>query len=433
MNPFPMVMAMFRHNRLPLAFFVVLMAFSVALGVAVTSQERAFRQGSARAADKFDLLVGAPGSQFDLVLSAVYLRVSSMELLSPEVLAELLEEEQADWVAPMAFGDSHAGYQIIGTTQDLVSHLSPEWAEGRGFEEEAEAVIGANVSMGIGEGFRAAHGGPGFEDHMHVHDLTVVGRMQSTHTPWDDAIIVPVEHSWESHDLPNGHAPEADEDHDHGTGHEDDHADGDHEHDEHEEADHDHEHEHAEIGPPFDPDYLPGVPAVIVKPSNVAAAYGLRQKYRTERSQALFPAEILVQLYALMGDARGIMNLIALATQILVVAAILSGLMVVLQLYAKKLAILRALGATRSYVILVAWTYLTALVAVGSVAGIGLGYAAARIVSAALTQATGFDIVATLTFEELGLVLGLLGLAALLAVVPALILFNRPISDALRA
>lgn len=404
MNPLPMVAAMFRHNRLPLVFFVILMAFSVALGVAITSQERAFRQGSARAADKFDLLVGAPGSQFDLVLSAVYLRVSSMELLNPAVLAELFSEPQAEWVAPMAFGDSHAGHQIIGTTIDLVGHLSPELAEGRLFAAEAEAVLGANVGMAIGETFHAAHGGPGFEEHMHVHDLKVVGRMAPTHTPWDDAIIVPVEHSWESHALPNGHAPAAD-----GV-----------------------EGGSVQIGPPFDPEYLPGVPAVIVKPANLAAAYGLRQNYRTDRSQALFPAEILVQLYALMGDARGIMNMIALATQILVVAAILSGLMVVLQLYSGLLAILRALGATRNYVILVAWTYLNTLVFLGSLLGIAIGYGAARLVSAHLARTTGFEIAATLTLEELALVLGLLALAAVLAILPALYLFNRPVSDALR-
>ena len=42
---------------------VVLIALSVALSVTVTLQERAVRLGSARAAEKFDLLVGAAGSE----------------------------------------------------------------------------------------------------------------------------------------------------------------------------------------------------------------------------------------------------------------------------------------------------------------------------------------------------------------------------------
>ncbi len=42
---------------------VLLVALATALGVTVTLQERALRLGSARAADKFDLVIGAAGSE----------------------------------------------------------------------------------------------------------------------------------------------------------------------------------------------------------------------------------------------------------------------------------------------------------------------------------------------------------------------------------
>lgn len=41
---------------------VLLVALATALGVSVVLQERALRLGSARAADKFDLVIGAGGS-----------------------------------------------------------------------------------------------------------------------------------------------------------------------------------------------------------------------------------------------------------------------------------------------------------------------------------------------------------------------------------
>ncbi|MCS6760539.1 MAG: hypothetical protein MO852_17615 [Candidatus Devosia euplotis] len=110
----------------------------------------------------------------------------------------------------------------------------------------------------------------------------------------------------------------------------------------------------------------------MVKPANVAAAYGLRTLYRTNSIQVVFPAEILVQLYAVPGDARAIMSFVALATQILVVAAILSGLMVILQLFRIRFAVLQALGATRGYVFLVAWAYVTILIVSGAVLGLVL-------------------------------------------------------------
>ena len=66
---------------------VVLIALSVALSVTVTLQERAVRLGSARAAEKFDLLVGAAGSETQLALSAVFLQPSPLPLMSGGVLA----------------------------------------------------------------------------------------------------------------------------------------------------------------------------------------------------------------------------------------------------------------------------------------------------------------------------------------------------------
>jgi putative ABC transport system permease protein len=80
MNPFPIVVALFRRNRATVLLFVCLVMLAVALGVAVSAQERALRQGSARAADRFDLIVGAPGSQTELLMNIVYLQPSAVEL-----------------------------------------------------------------------------------------------------------------------------------------------------------------------------------------------------------------------------------------------------------------------------------------------------------------------------------------------------------------
>ena len=62
MNPLPMVWADLKAMRLGGLIAVGLIALAVALGVAVGAQERALRQASARAADDFPLVIGAPGS-----------------------------------------------------------------------------------------------------------------------------------------------------------------------------------------------------------------------------------------------------------------------------------------------------------------------------------------------------------------------------------
>jgi putative ABC transport system permease protein len=410
MNPFPIVTALFRRNRATVLLFVCLVTIAVALGIAVSAQERALRQGSARAADRFDLIVGAPGSQTELLMNIVYLQPSATELLKPEVLARLLAEPRTDFIAPIGYGDSVDGFSVVGTTAEFVAHLSGALGEGRLFETETEAVVGAASPFRLGQTIEPVHGHGeaglgalegGHDDHdgvTHHVDLTVVGRMAATGTPWDTAIIVPVEQVWHVHGLPTGHAP------------------GD-----------------ERIGPPFAADHLPGVPAVVVKPDTVPAAYGLRSAYRTQDSTAFFPAEVLVQLYAVLGDVRSVLDIMALTTQLLVVAAIMAGLMALIQLQRERFAVLRALGAPRSYIFLVVWTGITLMVTAGAILGLGLGYAVAHMLSLVITERTGVAVSATIGRPELLLAATLVGLGGLAALVPAALVHRRPVVDLLRS
>ena len=60
MNPWPMVGADLIGMRWTAMVVVMLIGLAVAIGVAVGAQERALREGTARAADDFDLVIGAP-------------------------------------------------------------------------------------------------------------------------------------------------------------------------------------------------------------------------------------------------------------------------------------------------------------------------------------------------------------------------------------
>lgn len=403
MNPLPLVLAMLARNRMTSLLFVALITLAVALGIAISAQERALRQGSARAADRFDLVVAAPGSLTDVLFSVVYLRPSAVELLSPAVFSRLLAEPKAEIVAPIGFGDNLDGAPVVGTTAPFALHLSGGGlAEGRVFERLDEAVVGALSPHPIGAELQVSHGhgAASPEDEaggLHGQKLRVVGRMQPTGTPWDGAVVTPIEFNWYVHGL--------------GTGH----ADGD-----------------THIGPPFEAGKLPGMPAVIVKPQTVPAAYGLRNAYRTADSTAFFPAEVLVELYALMGDVRRIMGTLTLATQVLVIAAILAGILALLDLQRQRFAVLRALGASRLFIFLTVWSYVTLLIAAGALGGLLLGWGVAGIISHFLAEASGVAMQATIGGAEFRLVGALLVVGALLAAVPAMLIYRRPVIDALR-
>ncbi|BDA86215.1 membrane protein [Aureimonas sp. SA4125] len=397
MNPFPIVKTLYDSNRATILLFIGLVALAVALGVAVSAQERALRQGSARAADRFDLIVAAPGSQTDILMNVVYLQPSAVELLAPETVARLLAEPKATLAAPIAFGDSVAGFSVVGTTAAFVDRLSGPLAEGRSFAAETEAVVGFASPYPMGATLRPAHGHGAAAEGPHDSRLMVVGRMARTGTPWDTAIVVPVEQNWRVHGLPTGHPPGE-----------------------------------TRIGPPFDSAFLPGVPAVVLSPDTVPSAYGLRSAYRSEVTTAFFPAEVLVQLYAVLGDMRSVMDILTFTTQLLVVAAILAGLMALIQLQTERLAVLRALGASRWYIFAVVWTGVTAMIAIGSVIGILIGYGLAQILSIVITRETGIAMTPTLGKPELILAALVVAVGGLVALLPAALLHRRPLAETLR-
>jgi putative ABC transport system permease protein len=92
MNPLPLIRAALVRHRFSALAFVFLVAAGVSLSVAVVSQERALKQGSTLAADRFDLIVAPPGSRTDALLSGVFLRPSSSQLLAPALSAALLND-----------------------------------------------------------------------------------------------------------------------------------------------------------------------------------------------------------------------------------------------------------------------------------------------------------------------------------------------------
>ncbi len=314
-RPFGLVGAMLWRFRWTNLLFVVLIAASIGIGVGLIAQERGLRQGTARAADRFDLVVAAPGSEITAMLAAVYLQPSDMPLLGGDIYAEIANDPRVAIAAPIAFGDSFEGAPVVGTTPQFVTHLGGTLADGRLFAAMGEAVAGANAPVNVGDEFSPAHGmtEPGHEDEAghhdeaseagdgdeeedghHVHEgvhYDVVGRMAPTGSPWDRAILVPVEAVWDVHGLATGHAPGWD----------------------------------GSVGPPFDPAYFAGTPAIMVRAEALWANYALKSEFSRDDAMAFFPGTVLSQLHGLLGDVRQAMSILAVVTEILVTAGVLAG------------------------------------------------------------------------------------------------------------
>lgn len=413
----------------------LLVALSTALSMTVTLQERALRLGSARAADKFDLVIGTAGSETQLVLSSVFLQPAPLPLLPGSTLATLQADPRVAWAAPVAFGDSFAGYPIVGTTTQAIAATTPGFSTGAMFAREGQAVIGAGVKLNVGDTVKPMHGTAAEGGHTHGElAYHVVGKLMPTGTAWDRAIMVPVQAVWHIHGLGDDHA---DGDHDHDVaeaGH--DHDDAEH-HDDHP-GDHDEDHEHhgsidpdAPLNETFDA-HDPGVPAILVKPKTIAAAYKLRQDYRNDRTLGVFPGEVLTKLYATLGDVKKVLSVVAIGAQALVAGALLLVTVIHIGQRRKQIGALRAFGAPRLSVFLIVWLELFVVVVIGIGFGVCLGYASALGISHAVQGQSGFDLPIEFARQDVWQVIAMLGFAAVLSSLPAWLAYRQSPVAALR-
>ena len=417
MNPIPLAITELRRHLLGAVAIVMLIAVAVAFGIAVTSSERALRESSARAADRFDLVIGAPGSATQLVLTTVYLQGAAIPLIAPNVLPRILADLTADkgvaYAAPVAVGDSFGSAPIVGTTADFVIDGGRmTLVEGRIFTNQNEAVLGAKVDLKLGATFQAAHGSAAeqlLDAHTHRFRFTVVGRLPKTGTAWDNAILVPIETIWDIH---RGARPASSQS----------------------EA----------LGPPWASDAISGVPAIVVRVKSPGDAYRLRGIYRgnvandgngrngTNGTMAIFPAEVLMELFALIGDMRKVMTTMSLATQGIVLLAVLLVMISALSVRQQTIAVLRAMGAPKLYIFAMIWLQGFMLIGLGAALGLGVGWFGSAALVKIFAGDTGLVIMPTIGTDEFFMAATVLVAGSLLATIPTAILWRENIAQKLR-
>ena len=272
-----------RVNRGVLIGLSLLLTLAVALAVAASETRSMLRTASAAAAERFDLLVGAKASPTALLFGTVYLRDEALPIVPAETLSLFQNQKDVRWAAPVAFGDRAGEAPLVGTTRTLVTFGDTlPLSEGRVFSSRYEAVAGASSGFKIGDEVRPVHGRVQGAGHEHDTHFRVVGVAPSTGTPWDRAVLIPIEAVWAVHE----HAKPGEE--------------------------HAHE-EPLESWMTGNLSKLPGFSAVVVKPATIAGAYKLRQAANAAHVtdarglpvnlMGVFTGEVLVNLYAVFGNA----------------------------------------------------------------------------------------------------------------------------------
>ena len=183
---------------------VLAIAVSVCLFLGVENLRQGARDGFDQTVSGVDLIVGARTSPANLVLYTVFRIGEPTAEIRYRTYEELRSDPEIAWAAPVALGDSLNGYRVIGTTRALFDHFRTgdsvplSLREGRVFADTFEIVLGAEAARGMGSSLGdekvLSHGisETTFQDHDNI-TFEVVGILAPTGTPMDQSVFVPME------------------------------------------------------------------------------------------------------------------------------------------------------------------------------------------------------------------------------------------------
>src|SRR5690554_5587917 len=157
--------------------------------------------------------MGAQGSPLQLILSAVYQLDAPTGNINYKEAEVWMNHPFVETAIPLAFGDNYLGYKIVGTTTDYITKFDGTFAQGEGFKEDFQVVVGAkiaqNLNLKIGDEFFGTHGDSKESEHVHEnHPYTIAGILNPTDKVIDNLILCTVESVWGVHEEHN-------HDHDH--------------------------------------------------------------------------------------------------------------------------------------------------------------------------------------------------------------------------
>lgn len=279
----------------------------------------------------FDAVLGARGSQLQLVLNTVFHLETSPGNIPWSLYKEISEDARVTLAIPYAVGDNYQGYRIVGTTPEMFTKFT--YREGQGFvlqpggrvfdETKREAVLGNYVAeklgLTVGSTFNPYHGLQFSEREKHRDQFTVVGVMEPTNGPSDRVLWIPIEgiYRMSGHVLrgggtvfrptPDGAVPE----------------------------------EHREVS------------AVMLKLRNPQAGFLLSQTINQQGKVATLAwpiARVMSELFDRIGWVSRILTMVAYLIVVVAAGSILASIYNTMNERRREFAILRALGARRSTV-----------------------------------------------------------------------------------
>jgi putative ABC transport system permease protein len=434
------------------------MSLGVALVVMVIVIHNVISDSFNRSAQGYDLIIGPKGSALEIVLSTVFYRKSPVGTVPASYLEEFRRGKyraSVEHAIPVSIGHEYRGCPVVGTTPDFFTKLEfmggKKYSFSKGgnfdFSDEHAAVVGARAfktsGLQLGESFTPNETGDVSTAADGRHSpFKIVGVLEPTGTPNDNAIFVNVngfqcmhdetvaaENSGLAGSITNNAV--------------------------HEVHDHDHAHDHSptkysaifvmtrreEAGRELSKEDLlegtnqPSADLLNRTRPNLQAMQLPAELDQTLDVQAVSPSkEISDLLRNIVGNVQ--MLLILLAILVIIVAGI--GMMVsiynTMNERRQEIAVMRALGARRTTVMLIILLESILLSLGGGFFGVLIGHGLIGVVGPWISGYTGIAVQPwNFQWSEMILIPGLVILASVVGYLPAAVAYRQDVANSLKS
>ncbi|MEM0941399.1 MAG: ABC transporter permease [Bacteroidota bacterium] len=389
---------------------VLLFGFGVSIIVSILLVGSFLKNEVTKNAQGIDLVVGAKGSPLQIILASIFHIDFPTGNISLEDADDLTKNRLVASAIPLSLGDSYQGYRIVGTTKQYPLLYQASLEEGRWFDENMVATIGASVAkelnIKLGDELQSAHGlAEGGEEHED-YPFRVVGIMKATGSAIDQLILVSVASVWEVH-----------------SGHE--------EHEHEDESLHDMVNLE-KLGLTVSLEQLENediTSLLITYRSPMAAVQLPRIVNETSNLQAASPPFETARLFNIIGIGVDVVTILGIIIVILSATSVFIALFNSLKERKYELAIMRSMGASQRKIVILIISEGILLTFIGTIFGFGLAHFGFAVLSSSLEQIQAEGIF--FIYEEFYVVLGSWVIGILASVVPALLTYRSDISETL--
>ncbi len=404
--------ARFRKTSLILTIVSIAISVTLLLGVDVVRKEA--KSSFVNTISQTDLIVGARSGPTNLLLYSVFHIGSATNNVTWESYETIAERDDVAWTVPISLGDSHRGFRVMGTTEDYFEfyrHGNKERLSIKSstvFAEVYDAVLGAEVasSLGynVGDELIISHGLVSAD--FAAHDdkpFTIVGVLERTGTPVDRAVHVSLAGIEAIHvDWQSGNRSGLQLD--------------------------------AEQALQFD--LTPtSITAFMVGLENPALTFRTQRDindYSGEPLSAITPGSTLAEFWRTISTIEQVLFVMSGFVLIAGLLGMVTTILSTLNERRREIAVLRAIGARPTTIVLLIALETLLIVVAGCLAGVALLYGLLAIGGPFVADRVGVDILLPWLDSTQGLILGAVIVGAtLVSLVPGFIAYRRSIQDGL--